>query len=232
MKVLIIEDDAAIAGIERDFLEIDGFEVIHEADGRKGMTLALSGGFDLILLDIMLRGTNGYEICREIRDKIDIPIVMVTARIEDIDKIRGLGLGADDYISKPFSPAELVARVKAHISRYKRLKDGNEPGQTKTGEIDLGRLRITPAARRVYVENKEISLANKEYELLLFFASNPEIVLSKERLYDKIWGEDTFGDLKTVTVHIKRLREKIERDPANPQHIQTVRGAGYRFISG
>jgi DNA-binding response OmpR family regulator len=229
MKVLIIEDDTAIAEIERDFLEIEGFEAIHEADGKKGMAMALSGGFDLILLDIMLRGINGYEICREIRDKIDIPILMVTARIEDIDKIRGLGLGADDYISKPFSPAELVARVKTHISRYKRLKGGNEPGQTKTGEIDLGRLRITPATRRVYVEDKEISLTNKEYELLLFFVSNPEIVLNKERLYDKIWGEDTFGDLKTVTVHIKRLREKIEGDPSNPRHIQTVWGAGYRF---
>jgi DNA-binding response OmpR family regulator len=229
MKVLIIEDDTAIAEIERDFLEIDGFEVIHETDGRKGIALALSGGFDLILLDVMLRGINGYEICREIRDKIDIPILMVTARIEDIDKIRGLGLGADDYISKPFSPAELVARVKTHISRYKRLKGGNTPERTETGEIDLGRLRIIPATRRVYVENNEISLTNKEYELLLFFVSNPEIVLSKERLYDKIWGEDTFGDLKTVTVHIKRLREKIEGDPANPQHIQTVWGAGYRF---
>jgi DNA-binding response OmpR family regulator len=230
MKVLIIEDDAAIAEIERDFLEIDGFEVIHEADGRKGMAMALSGGFDLILLDIMLRGINGYEICREIRDKIDIPILMVTARIEDIDKIRGLGLGADDYISKPFSPAELTARVKTHISRYRRLKGGSEQAwQTKTGEIDMGRLRITPATRRVYVENNETTLTNKEYELLLFFVSNPEIVLSKERLYDKIWGEDTFGDLKTVTVHIKRLREKIECDPANPRHIQTVWGAGYRF---
>jgi DNA-binding response OmpR family regulator len=231
MKVLIIEDDIAIAEIERDFLEMDGFEVIHEADGRKGMAMALSGGFDLILLDIMLRGINGYEICREIRDKIDIPILMVTARIEDIDKIRGLGLGADDYISKPFSPAELTARVKTHISRYKRLKGGKEQGQTETGEIDLGRLRVRPATRRVYVEDKEISLTNKEYELLLFFVSNPEIVLSKERLYDKIWGEDTFGDLKTVTVHIKRLREKIERDPANPRYIQTLWGAGYRFTA-
>ncbi|MDR1202519.1 MAG: response regulator transcription factor, partial [Tannerellaceae bacterium] len=149
------------------------------------------------------------------------------ARIEDIDKIRGLGLGADDYISKPFSPAELVARVKMHINRYKRLKRGNTPEQMDT--IDLGRLRILPATRRVYVENNEISLTNKEYELLLCFVSNPEIVLSKERLYDKIWGEDTFGDLKTVTVHIKRLREKIEADPANPRHIQTVWGSGYRF---
>ncbi|MDR1126711.1 MAG: response regulator transcription factor [Treponema sp.] len=230
MKVLIIEDDVDIAGIERDFLEIDGFEVVHEMDGKKGMALALSSDFDLILLDIMLRGINGYEICRAIRDKVDIPILMVSARIEDFDKVRGLGLGADDYIAKPFSPAELVARVKTHISRYKRLKGADTGGRVEVSEIDLGRLRIVPAMRRVYVENSEISLTNKEYELLLFFASNPEIVLSKERLYDKIWGEDMYGVLETVAVHINRLREKIERNPANPHHIQTVWGAGYRFM--
>ncbi|MDR1046682.1 MAG: response regulator transcription factor [Treponema sp.] len=230
MKVLIIEDDTAIAEVERDFLEINGFEVIHETDGGKGMERALSGDLDIILLDLMLPGINGYEICRKIREKIDIPILMVTARIEDMDKVRGLGLGADDYISKPFSPTELTARVKAHIGRYKRLKAGNAPEQNKAGEINSGRLKIIPATRRVYVENREITLANKEYELLLFFASNPEIVMSKERLYDKVWGEDTFGDLNTVTVHINRLREKIENDPSKPHHIQTVWGAGYRFM--
>jgi DNA-binding response OmpR family regulator len=230
MKVLIIEDDISIADIERDFLEIEGFDVIHETDGRKGMERALADDIDIILLDLMLPGMGGYEICKAIREKIDIPILMVTARIEDIDKVRGLGLGADDYISKPFSPAELAARVKAHISRYKRLKTGNTPEQNKPEEIDLGRLKIIPAARRVYVESREITLANKEYELLLFFASNPEIVMSKERLYNKVWGEDTYGDLNTVTVHIKRLREKIEQDPSKPLHIQTVWGAGYRFM--
>jgi DNA-binding response OmpR family regulator len=230
MKVLIIEDDTALAEIERDFLEIDGFEVVHETDGRKGMERALSGGVDIILLDLMLPGISGYEICKEIREKIDIPILMVTARIEDMDKVRGLGLGADDYISKPFSPTELAARVKAHSNRYRRLKTGNVPAQNKTGEIDLGRLKIIPATRRVYVENKEVTHANKEYELLLFFASNPDMVLSKERFYDKVWGEDAFGDLNTVTVHINRLREKIESDPSKPRHIQTVWGAGYRFM--
>jgi DNA-binding response OmpR family regulator len=155
---------------------------------------------------------------------------MVTARIEDIDKVRGLGLGADDYIAKPFSPAELVARVKAHINRYKRLKAGNVREANKN-EIVAGRLKIKPATRRVYVEDREIALTNKEYELLLFFVSNPEIVMSKEHLYDKIWGEDTFGDLNTVTVHINRLREKIEQDPSKPRHIQTLWGAGYRFMA-
>jgi DNA-binding response OmpR family regulator len=230
MKVLIIEDDTAIAEVERDFLEIEGFKVIHETDGGKGLERALAGGLDLILLDLMLPGMNGYEICKTIREKVDIPILMVTARIEDMDKVRGLGLGADDYISKPFSPTELTARVKAHINRYKRLKTGNAPEQHHHEAIDLGRLKIIPATRRVYVEDKEINLANKEYELLLLFASNPEIVMSKERIYDKIWGADTFGDVNTVTVHINRLREKIERDPSKPRHIQTLWGAGYRFM--
>jgi DNA-binding response OmpR family regulator len=229
MKILVIEDDTAIAEVERDFLEMSGFEVFHETDGIKGRERALAGGFDLILLDLMLPGINGYEICRSIREKIDIPVLMVTARIEDIDKVRGFGLGADDYISKPFSPTELVARVKAHISRYRRLKGGTGSTQGKNEEIDLGRLRIKPATRRVYVDDNEITLTNKEYELLLFFVSNPEMVFSKERLYDQIWGEDMYGDLKTVTVHINRLREKIEKDPSKPEYIHTIWGSGYRF---
>jgi DNA-binding response OmpR family regulator len=230
MKILIIEDDTAIAEVERDFLEINGFEALIESNGIKGMELALSGAFDLILLDLMLPGKSGYDICKSIREKIDIPILMVTARIEDIDKVRGLGFGADDYISKPFSPTELVARVKAHIARYERLKRPAKAPENKTEEIDLTYLKITPAMRRVYLADNEITLTNKEYELLLFLVSNPDIVFSRKRLYDQIWGEDMYGDLKTVTVHIKRLREKIEQDPANPLHIQTVWGVGYRFV--
>jgi DNA-binding response OmpR family regulator len=230
MKVLIIEDDKAMADIERDFLEMSGFEVEHETDGVKGMERALSDGFNLILLDLMLPGKDGWEICRQIRDKIDVPILMVTARVEDIDKVRGLGLGADDYISKPFSPTELVARVKAHLARYERLKGGGlHTGTNPNAEIDLGYLKINPATRRVYVFDKEAALTNKEYELLHFLVSNAENVFSKEQLYDRIWGADMYGDIKTVTVHIKRLREKTEQDPINPLHIQTVWGAGYRF---
>jgi DNA-binding response OmpR family regulator len=229
MKILIIEDDTSIAEVECDFLEINGFEVITETDGIKGMEKALNGVFDLILLDLMLLGKNGYEICKSIREKIDVPILMVTARIEDVDKVRGLGLGADDYISKPFSPTELVARVKAHIAQYERLKR-SDPTKNKTGEIDLGYLKIIPTIRRVYAAGTEVMLTNKEYELLLFLVSNPEIVFSREHLYNQIWGEDLYGDLKTVTVHINRLREKIEYDPANPRYIQTVWGAGYRFV--
>ncbi|GHV87250.1 DNA-binding response regulator [Spirochaetia bacterium] len=231
MKILIIEDDKAMADIERDFLEMNGFEVAHESDGVKGMERALSGGFNLILLDLMLPGKDGWEICRQIRDRIDVPILMVTARVEDIDKVRGLGIGADDYISKPFSPTELVARVKAHIARYERLKAANtKESAVHTGaEIDLGYLKINPSTRRVYALDKEVVLTNKEYELLYFLISNAENVFSKEQLYDRIWGEDMYGDIKTVTVHIKRLREKTEKDPINPLHIQTVWGAGYRF---
>ena len=236
-KILIIEDDKAMADIERDFLEMNGFEVAHESDGTSGMNRALTGGFDLILLDLMLSGTDGWEICRQIRNKVDVPILMVSARTEDIDKIRGLGIGADDYISKPFSPTELVARVKAHLARYERLKSANAGSAPTDAEIDLGDLKINPATHRVFRSGfsasgtaaQEVLLTNKEYELLCFLAANQENVFTKEQLYDRIWGEGMYGDIKTVTVHIKRLREKIESDPINPRHIQTVWGVGYRF---
>jgi DNA-binding response OmpR family regulator len=178
----------------------------------------------------MLPGKDGITLCREIRTKIDIPILMVTARNEDVDKIRGLGIGADDYITKPFSMTELVARVKSHIARYERLTQ-NTNQTKKTDEIDFGWFQINHATRRVFVNGSEIAIANKEYELLYFFASHTEIVFSKEQLYDKIWGEDMYGDMNTVAVHINRLRDKIEKNPANPLHIQTVWGTGYRFIT-
>jgi len=228
--VLIIEDDKEIAAIEKDFLEINGFSVAIENDGLRGQKSALSGVFSLIILDLMLPGKDGMLICREIRDKIDIPILMVTARTEDNDKIKGLGFGADDYIIKPFSPTELVARVKSHIARYKRLTQNSNTMQ-KRDEMDFGWLRINNGTHCVFVDEKEIILTNKEYELLYFFAANTEMVFSKEQIYDRIWGEDMYGDLKTVTVHINRLREKIEKNPAEPAHLQTVWGAGYRFIS-
>ena len=226
-KILIIEDDKDIAALEKDFLEINGFTVAIEGDGVKGAERALSEAFSLILLDLMLPGKDGISVCREVRAKIDIPILMVSARGEDVDKVRGLGLGADDYITKPFSMAELVARVKAHLARYERLTQS--AGGKKTGEIDFGWLQINQSARRVFLNGGEIILANKEYELLAFLACHEEMVFSKEQLYDKIWGEEMYGDIKTVAVHINRLREKIEIDPANPLHIQTVWGAGYRF---
>jgi DNA-binding response OmpR family regulator len=231
-KVLIIEDDKEIAAIQKDFLEINGFSVVIENDGLAGQKRALSEDFSLILLDLMLPGKDGMSICREIRDKIDIPILMVTARTEDNEKIRGLGFGADDYIVKPFSPTELVARVKSHIARYERLTR-NSGQAVKHTEIDFGWLRInndTHRVFRVFEKETEVNLTHKEYELLYFLASNPELVFSKEQIYDKIWGEDMYGDLKTVAVHINRLREKIEKNPKDPAHIQTVWGAGYRFM--
>jgi DNA-binding response OmpR family regulator len=225
-KILIVEDDLAIAEIERDFLEINGFRAFIVTDGAEGLKQASSGEYDLILLDLMLPGVDGYEICKKIRGTIDVPILMVTAKVEDADKIRGLGLGADDYIAKPFSPTELVARVKANLAQYERLT----AGQTiRSEEIRVGSLRVNPRTHRVYVENREVEMKNKEYELLLFFITNPDIVFSKELLYERIWGMDAIGDTKTVAVHINRLREKIEEDPSNPTFIQTVWGAGYRF---
>lgn len=224
-KILIIEDDAAIAAIERDYLEIENFEVEIASDGTAGIARGLSGEYDLILLDLMLPGMDGFTICRKLREKIDIPILMVTARQEDIDKIRGLGLGADDYIEKPFSPAVLVARVKANIAQYERLS-----GTGKTpSEITLGIIRLNTGTHRVFVDGREADLKNKEYELLLFLMLNVDMVFDRETLYEKVWGLEALGDNATVAVHINRLREKLEKDPAHPRYIETVWGAGYRF---
>jgi len=228
-KILIIEDDKVIASVEKDFLELNGFEVIIENNGIKGEKTALSETFSLIILDLMLPGKDGMAICREIRDKINIPILMVTARKEDNEKIMGLGFGADDYIIKPFSPTELVARVKSHISRYKRLTQNSNTIQEKE-ELDFGWLRINNGTHTVFVNEIEISLTPKEYDLLYFFAANSGLVFSKEQIYNRIWGEDMYGDLKTVTVHIKRLREKIEKNPAEPVHLQNIWGTGYKFL--
>ena len=231
-RILIVEDDLAIAEIERDFLQIEGFDVTIETDGTAGYKKALAEKFDLILLDLMLPGMSGYDICKGIRGEIDVPILMVTAKGEDTDKIRGLGLGADDYIAKPFSPTELVARVKANLAQYERLKNkdiAKGAAGEKADEIQVGPILVNLATHRVYVHGAEVELKNKEYELLVFLISNPDIVFSKEHLYERIWGMDAFGDLKTVAVHINRLREKIEKDPQNPVYIQTVWGAGYRF---
>lgn len=224
-KILIIEDDVAIAEIERDYLELDGFAVEIAADGNVGLERGLSGEHSLILLDLMLPGMDGFAICRALREQIDVPILMVTARQEDIDKIRGLGLGADDYIEKPFSPSVLVARVKAHLARYRRLT-GSE---RTSGEIQIGGIRLNEETHRVYVDGREVELTNKEYELLLFFMLNVDVVFSREQLYERIWGWDAMGDSATVAVHINRLRKKIEQDPANPRYIVSVWGAGYRL---
>ena len=224
-KILIVEDDAAIAAIERDYLSVSGFEVEIAEDGNSGLRKGSTGAYDLILLDLMLPEMDGFEVCRRLREKTDIPILMVTARREDIDKIRGLGLGADDYIEKPFSPGVLVARVKANLNQYKRLT-GREK---EPSEISLGGVRINTGTHRVFVDGKEIELKNKEYKLLLFLMLNVDLVFDRETLYEKVWGLDALGDNATVAVHINRLREKIEKDPEKPRYIETVWGAGYRF---
>jgi DNA-binding response OmpR family regulator len=225
-KILIIEDDSAIAAIERDYLEINSFKVEIAQDGISGLEQAMSGDFQLILLDLMLPGIDGFTVCKKLREHLDIPIIMVTAKQEDIDKVRGLGIGADDYIVKPFSPSELVARVKANLAQYERLKGGRPILQS---EIIIGNVRINSKSRRVYVRDQELDLKNKEYELLLFLVTNADQVFSKNDIYERIWGYDALGDNATVPVHINRLREKIEEDPGNPQYIQTVWGVGYRF---
>ena len=223
-KILIIEDDSDIAAIEKDYLEIGGCEVEISENGVDGMTKALRGNFDLIILDVMLPGMDGFEVCKNIRDKIDIPIMMLTARKSDIDKIKGLGFGADDYIEKPFSPSVLVARVKSQLAQYERLK-----GTADTNKIMLGNITLESDTHRVFVNEKEIVLPNKEFQLLEFLMTNANIVFSRETLYDRIWGMNSFGNTATVPVHINRLREAVELDPAKPKHLITVWGVGYKF---
>ncbi len=225
-RILIIEDDDSIAAIERDYLVLAGFEVDIAATGGDGIAMGRSGHYDLILLDLMLPGVDGFSVCRTLRGTLDIPILMVTARQEDIDKIKGLGIGADDYITKPFSPNVLVARIKANLAQYDRLKNS---GSRDRARISLGSVTLHTDTRRVFVDGTEVPLKNKEFELLYFLMSNADIVFSREALYERIWGYDALGDNATVAVHINRLREKIERDPSKPRYIQTVWGAGYRF---
>ncbi len=224
-RILIVEDDRAIAEIERDYLELNGFQVDIAKDGNAGYEKSMSGKYDLILLDLMLPGMDGFTLCQKCREKLDIPILMVTARQEDVDKIRGLGMGADDYIEKPFSPSVLVARVKANLQQYERLTGKGSHSQV----ITVGDITIDTSSHRVSVKGSEVKLKNKEYELLLFLVYHMDQVFDKETLYENIWGMDAMGDNATVAVHINRLRMKIEEDPANPKHIQTVWGAGYRF---
>ncbi len=225
-KILIIEDEVAIADLEKDYLELSGFEVVIENAGDTGLDRALNENFDLVVLDLMLPGMDGFEVCKKIREEKDIPILMVSAKKDDIDKIRGLGLGADDYMTKPFSPSELVARVKAHMARYDRLVSSN---QKSNDIVEIRGIKIDKTARRVYIDGEEKAFTTKEFDLLTFLAENPNHVYTKEELFREIWDMDSIGDIATVTVHIKKIREKIEFDTANPQYIETIWGVGYRF---
>lgn len=224
-RILIIEDDRDIAAIEKDYLELAGYSVTTVEDGREGLEEGGGGGYDLILLDVMLPSLDGFQVCRQLRSRIDTPILMVTAKREDIDKIRGLGLGADDYIEKPFSPSVLVARVRSHLAQYQRLKGR---GAARV-ELRVREVCLNTQTHRCFVSGREVALKNKEYEVLLFLMENADRVFTKEELYEKIWGLDAMGDSATVAVHINRLREKLEEDPSHPKYIQTVWGAGYRF---
>lgn len=225
-NILIIEDEESIAELEKDYLELSSFQVTIENDGREGLKRALEEDFDMIILDLMLPGVDGFEICKKVREVKNIPILMVSAKKDDIDKIRGLGLGADDYITKPFSPSELVARVKAHLARYERLI-GTAANANEI--IEIRGIKIDKTARRVYINEEEKAFTTKEFDLLTFLASNPNHVYTKEELFSEIWDMESIGDIATVTVHIKKIREKIELNTAKPQYIETIWGVGYRF---
>ncbi|MEE1029180.1 MAG: response regulator transcription factor [Agathobacter sp.] len=225
-KILIVEDESAIADLEKDYLELSGFEVVIESDGTSGLARALAEDFDLFILDLMLPGIDGFEICKEIRERKNTPILMVSAKKDDIDKIRGLGLGADDYVTKPFSPSELVARVKAHLARYERLIGSNT---VENDMVEIRGIKIDKTARRVWVNDEEKQFTTKEFDLLTFLAENPNHVFTKEELFKEIWDMESIGDIATVTVHIKKIREKIELNTAKPQYIETIWGVGYRF---
>lgn len=225
-KILIIEDEEAIADLEKDYLELSGFEVAIENRGDLGLERALKENFDLFILDLMLPEVDGFEICRQIRDKKNTPIIMVSAKKDDIDKIRGLGLGADDYMTKPFSPSEMVARVKAHMARYERLIGSGTP---QNEIVEIRGIKIDKTARRVWVNGEEKNFTTKEFDLLTFLAQNPNHVFTKEELFREIWDMESIGDIATVTVHIKKIREKIEFNTAKPQYIETIWGVGYRF---
>jgi DNA-binding response OmpR family regulator len=226
-KILIIEDEASIAEVEKDYFELHGFAADICLTGTEGLRAAMNGEYELIVLDLQLPGMDGYELCRQIRAEKEVPILIVSAKKEEIDKIRGLSLGADDYITKPFSPSELVARAKAHLQRYQRLMGKRESKASE--KIRIRGLLIDSSSRRVYVNDHEVQFTTKEFDLLTFLALNPNHVFSKQELFEQLWGMDSLGEIATVTVHIRRLREKIEADPSNPQYIETIWGAGYRL---
>jgi len=228
-KILIIEDDTSIAELQKDYLEVAGFGVSVYANGLEGLRAFRENEVDLLILDVMLPGMDGLEILRSLKEDKDIPVLLVSAKKEEIDKIKGLSLGADDYITKPFSPGELVARVKAHLENYERLKHRFSSGTKKTNSLTIRGLKIDVDSRRVFVLSQEVNLAQKEFGLLLYLAQNPNRVFGREELFERVWGLDALGDSATVTVHIARIREKIESDPSNPQYVETVWGAGYRF---
>ncbi|MDE6888806.1 MAG: response regulator transcription factor [Eubacterium sp.] len=225
-RILIIEDEMTIAELEKDYLELSGFQVEIETNGEQGLKKVLEEDYNMVILDLMLPGMDGFEVCRQVRAHKNLPILMVSAKKDDIDKIRGLGMGADDYVTKPFSPSELVARVKAHLARYERLIGSGMP---QNDIVEIRGIRIDKTARRVWINEEEKQFTTKEFDLLVFLAQNPNRVFTKDELFKEIWDMESVGDIATVTVHIKKIREKIEINTAKPQYIETIWGVGYRF---
>ena len=225
--VLIVEDERAIVEILKFNLKREGYDTLEALDGEAGLELARTEDPDLILLDVMLPKMNGFDICKNLREAgSSVPIIMLTAREEETDKVFGLEAGADDYMTKPFSPSELVARVKAHLNRYERLVSSNVK---ENSIIEIRGIKIDKTARRVWVNGEEKNFTSREFDLLAFLAENPNHVFTKEELFRRIWDMDSVGDIATVTVHIKKIREKIEVNSAKPQYIETIWGVGYRF---
>ncbi|HEL9629153.1 TPA: response regulator transcription factor [Streptococcus suis] len=218
-RILVAEDDVEIAYLERDYLEMQGYQVDLVHDGGLVEDQLKKEDYALLMLDVMLPNKTGYDLCRDLRDKVDFPILMVTSKQETMDVVRGLGLGADDYISKPFDPMELVARVKAHLARYQRLTKDDS-----SNELTVGNVTIFLDNWKVTLDGQEIKLPNREFELLVYLAKHPNRVFSKDNLFETIWGYDYVGDSATVAVHINRLRDKLGADL-----IETVWGAGYRL---
>lgn len=227
-KILIVEDEKEIAFLVRDYLKASNYTVILAHDGEEAVDLFNKENPDLVVLDIMLPKLDGFEVCRQIRGKSPVPILMLSAKKEDTDKILGLGLGADDYVTKPFSPRELLARVQSQLRRYKELSTS----QNSNSALVVGDLEIDQSAYTVKVRGEYVPFSVKEFEILYYLATNMNQALSREKIFDHIWGFNEYGDINTVTVHVRKIREKIEEDPSNPKHIETVWGIGYKFKGG
>lgn len=223
-KILIVDDDRDIVNLISDILEDEGFATERAFTGDAAFEKILSNSYDLILLDIMIPGMDGFEICRKVRDKTDIPILFLSAKNKSMDKVLGFELGADDYITKPFDNYELVARVKAHIRRNKRHDLENEK---LNGVIKFKGIEINTNSYEVYVDGSRVDLSTREFQILKYLAENANIVLTREQIYDSIWGYEDFGDINTITVHIKKLREKMDKDD---RFIKTIWGVGYKFV--
>lgn len=221
-RVLVVDDETAIVELVQYHLSREGYQVETEENGQRAVERATRESFDLVILDVMLPGMSGLDACRAIRQAVDVPIIMLTARKDEVDRVLGLELGADDYVTKPFSPRELIARVKAILRR-------SQKGRDESGDIRYPGLEVDIHRRMVTVDQNPINLTFTEFELLTILARNPGRAFTRDELLVRVWGEDFYGDSRTVDVHVRHLREKLREDPQKPRFIETVRGVGYRF---